>query len=321
MYEYLQLMDELKLNFNQEAQLIVNVILAFIMFGVALGIKFENFKKIILNPKSIIRGVVAQFFLLPAFTFVFVYLLRNYITPTVALGMILVAACPGGNISNFISSISRGNIELSVSLTAIATAAAIFMTPLNFTFWGNLFTNSSELVQPIHIPLFRVFKTILILLGIPLVTGMLFSWKLPKLTKKIIKPIQIISIIIFFGIVAGAFAANFKYFLKFIKYIFFIVLAHNAIALLIGYYFSTITKAPKKDRRTITIETGIQNSGLALVLVLNPNIFSPNTHIGGMVFIAAWWGVWHIISGLGISFFWSYFAKYRIKNKRKRKKF
>lgn len=318
MFEQLQQIDSLQLNFNAGTQHIVNVILAFIMFGVSLGIKLENFKKIVLNPKSVIRGVIAQFLLLPALTFLLVFALKSYITPTVALGMILVAACPGGNISNFISSISRGNTELSVSLTAIATVAAVFMTPLNFTFWGNLFASSSDLVQPIKIPLGQVFQTILILLGIPLVAGMMFAWKLPKTTQKIRKPIQIISIIIFFGLVVGAFAANFNFFVKYIKYIFFIVLAHNALALLTGYFFSTATLAPKKDRRTITIETGIQNSGLALVLMLNPKIFPPEMQIGGMMFIAAWWGVWHIISGLGISFVWTYVAKNLITNRRKR---
>lgn len=320
MYEKLLEVDSLRLNFNDEGQFLVNIILAFIMFGVSLGIKVENFKKIIKNPRSVIKGATSQFILLPAITFLFVYFSKGFITPSIAMGMILVAACPGGNISNFISSISRGNIELSVSLTAIATVLAIFLTPLNFKIWGGLYANSSEMLQSIEIPLGQVFQTIFILLGIPLILGMLVSRNFPILTKKIEKPIKYLSIIIFFGFVVVAFSANFTYFLRFIKYIFFIVLIHNALALSTGYFFGTITKVPRRDRRTISIETGIQNSGLALALLFNPKIFPQDINNGGMLFIAAWWGVWHIISGLTISFFWSYISKIMTHEKRRNSK-
>ena len=122
---------------------------------------------------------------------------------------------------------------------------------------------------------------------------------------------------LFFGFVVGAFAANWSYFLKYIKYVFIIVLFHNALALLTGYTFASIFKTTRRDRRTITIETGIQNSGLALVLIFNTKIFPIEIDNGGMMFIAAWWGIWHIVSGLGISFFWSYVVKDRINYRRK----
>ena len=317
MYEKLLALDVHKLNFDSSTQVFINFTLAFIMFGVALGIKTKNFKKILKNPRPVIKGVISQFVLLPAVTFLVVYLLRDFLSPSIALGMILVASCPGGNISNFITSISRGNVELSVSMTAIATVGAIFLTPFNFTFWGNLFAKSSDLVRPIEIPVGQVFITILILLGIPLFLGMLFSWKFPKITKKITKPIKIISIVIFFGFVIGAFSANFIIFVKYIKYVFIIVLAHNALAFLTGYLFASIFKTSRRNRRTITIETGIQNSGLALALIFNTKIFPETLDNGGMMFIAAWWGIWHIVSGLGISFFWSYVAKDRINYRRK----
>lgn len=305
MYDALITLDSVRLNFSSENQIFINFTLAFIMFGVALGIRLRNFKRIVQNPKSVILGIISQFILLPFITFVFVYALKVYITPTIAMGMILVAACPGGNISNFITSISKGNIELSVSLTAFATISSVLLTPFNFSFWGNLYSKASHLVRPIEIPIFQVFTTIIILLGIPLVLGMLVAWKFPKLTQKIIKPIRIVSIIIFFAFVFFAFAANFSLFLKYIKYIFIIVLVHNALAILTGYSWATIFKVHKRDRRTISIETGIQNSGLALVLIFNPKIFPLDVLNGGMAFIAAWWGIWHIVSGLSLASFWS----------------
>jgi len=310
MYEALKVMDTVSLRFSQDGLLILNLTLAFIMFGVALGIKVEHFTRLVKDPRSVIIGYVSQFFLLPAITFIIVILLRNIITPNVAMGMILVASCPGGNISNFMSSLGKGNAALSVSLTALATLSAIFMTPLNFALWGGLFLNvyertASDLLQPLRIDPVEMFKTVFILLGIPIVLGMLFAYYLPRITKAIIKPLRILSIIAFFAMVIILFRSNYDFFLRFIKYIFILVFIHNVIALSTGFTFATITRRTPYDRRAITIETGIQNSGLGLVLLFNPNIFPPDIMIGGMAVVTAWWGVWHIISGLSLSGIWS----------------
>ncbi len=310
MLESLQVLDDLRLNFTQSSLFVLNLTLAFIMFGVALEIKVEHFKKVVWNPKSTIVGVFSQFFLLPFITFLVAFLLRHYITPTIALGMILVASCPGGNISNFMSSLARGNVALSVSLTAIATMAAIFMTPLNFSLWGGMFTDlysrmdATSLVRPLEIDAWQMVQTVFILLGVPLVLGMLFNHYFPKATTRIVKPIKRLSILIFMGMVILAFMKNFDFFKAHIKYIFIIVLIHNALALLTGYSIATVFKRDIVDRRTISIETGIQNSGLGLVLLFNPKIFPPDLAIGGMAFIAAWWGIWHILSGLTIASIW-----------------
>jgi BASS family bile acid:Na+ symporter len=272
------------------------------MFGVALGINLSNFKEIIKKPKALILGLISQFVLLPAVTFLLIIILQP--SEGVALGMILVASCPGGNISNFISSLAKANIELSVSLTGVSTLLSIFLTPINFAFWGSLYVSSSPLLQPIEIDFFQMFQTVILILGIPLIIGVLFSKKFTDLTKKIQKPIKIISIIIFAGFVGGALFNNLTLFIKYIHLIILIVFLHNALALLTGYLFARIFKLKQKDRKTISIETGIQNSGLALVLIFNPNIFPADLQIGGMAFIAAWWGIWHIISGMAISYFW-----------------
>ena len=305
MYEQLQQLDHIRLNFGNNGSLVLNIVLAFIMFGVALGIKPIQFKTAFMHPKAVITGMISQMILLPASTFLFVSLFHSYLTLTVALGAILVAACPGGNISNFISSLSRGNVELSVSLTAISTITAIIVTPLNFPFWGNLYAETSDLVRPLTIPLGEVFKTLVLILGIPLVLGVFTSMKFPEFAKKISKPIQRISILIFSIMVVVAFAANSEYFVKYIRYIFIIVLLQNTLAFLVGYVAATTARLNDRDRRTVTIETGIQNSGMALMLIFNPAIFPPDMAVGGMAFVAAWWGVWHIIAGLSLAAFWN----------------
>ena len=302
-------LDAIKVNMNETGMNIINIVLAFVMFGVALGIKPRTFIDIIRKPQSVILGIICQLILLPALTFLLTITFKNWISPMIALGMILVASCPGGNISNFITSLSRGNTELSVSLTAFNTAACIFTTPLNFSFWGKMYLNFAEkrMLRPeLEIPFWEIFKTIVILLGIPLLLGILCSQYLPKVAQKLKKPMQYLSVAFFILMVVLTFGNNIDAFMKCIKYIFLIVLVHNLLALGIGFGTGTLFKVPYKDRRTITIETGIQNSGLGLVLLFNTAIFDPVmwANNGGMVVITAWWGVWHIISGLTLAYAW-----------------
>ncbi len=301
MRESLAVLDSIKLNFNAEGLFLLNFTIAFVMFGVALGLKFDNFREVFTKPKSALVGIVSQFVLLPAMTYLLILIIQP--SYSVAMGMILVAACPGGNVSNFITSLARGNTELSVSLTGIADLSAIVMTPLNFALWAGIYNSfSSDAVTHITVDTMEMLKLFVFLLGIPVVLGMFFSSYFPKITNKIIKPIKIISILIFLSYIIGALSLNLKYFLLHIHLIFVIVLIHNLLAFTIGYSMANIFRLPKKDRRTITIETGIQNSGLGLVLIFNPNLFNG---LGGMAFIAAWWGIWHIISGLLIAYVWS----------------
>lgn len=307
MKEQLESLSDLTINFGQGGTTIVNILLAFIMFGVALGIKLDTFKDVFKNPKSLIVGLVLQWVCLPALTTLLAILMNNWITPMVALGMILVSSCPGGNISNFMSSFAKGNVELSVSMTAITSAFATFITPLNFFLWGNLYYRTVSIagdVPELVIPFLPMFGQVLILLGIPIVLGILFAKYYPKATEKIMKPFQVLSIVVFFGMVIIAFAQNFQIFIDNIIYIFFIVLIHNACALGLGYGGGALFKRPAIDRRSLTIEVGIQNSGLGLVLLFNPVIFPPEIwhhQYGGMLLVTAWWGVWHIVSGLTVA--------------------
>ena len=309
--EVIRNLDALNVTMNGGSTLL-NLVLAFVMFGVALGIKPQTFVDIVKNPKSIITGIVCQLVLLPALTLILIMICGHWISPMIALGMILVASCPGGNISNFITSLSKGNSELSVSLTAFNTAACVFTTPLNFAFWGKMYLNFAGnhgigSLPELQIPLGEIFQSIFIIMGIPLVLGILCGQYLPKVANVLRKPLQYLSIAVFIAMVVIIFTGNLDVFMKCIRYIFLIVLLHNLLALGIGFGTSTILKLPYKDRRTLTIETGIQNSGLGLILLLNPNIF-PDTgawaNNGGMLVITAWWGVWHIISGLTLAYLW-----------------
>jgi len=296
--------DQINVTLNVGGMNTINIILSFVMYGVALGIKPHIFVDVFRRPKSVLVGACCQLVLLPMFTCVLAILMGRWISPMMGLGMVLVAACPGGNISNFISSLSKANIELSVSLTAISTALAVIMTPFNFWLWGTVYLHFAKVaadVPTLVIPLWDVFKTIFILLGIPLVLGIATSHYLPKVAEALKKHLQWVSIAFFLAMVVLSFSSNIDAFLKCIKYIFIVVLIHNALALSIGYFVSGAFRLPWKDRKTITIETGIQNSGLGLVLLLGTSIFANFPPHGGMLVITAWWGIWHIISGLSVA--------------------
>lgn len=291
-------LDHVVLSFNQESLLLLNACIAFIMFGVALGLKIEHFKYLLEKPKAIFIGLISQLFLLPLITYILIVIVSP--SPSIALGMMLVAACPGGNVSNFYTSLSNGNVALSVSLTAITSSLAFLATPLNFTFWANLYPPTAELLKVVQLNVVDVIITVVFILVVPLLLGMWVNHHYPKTTAKIMKPIRRLSILIFAGFVVGALSANFDHFINYLFNFLFIVLIHNALALSTGFSISRLTGLGQQEIRSITIETGIQNSGLALVI-----IFEYFNGLGGMAIIAAWWGVWHLISGAVISWQWS----------------
>lgn len=294
----MNLIDEAVLNFSPENLLLLNISLGIIMFGVAINLRVEDFVNVLRTPKSALAGVLSQFFVLPFLTFILIWMLEPL--PSIALGMMLVAACPGGNISNFMSSMAKGNTALSVSLTAISSTLAIVMTPINLTFWASLYPPTASILTEVSLSFWDLLQTILMILLVPIVLGMLVRKHKPKVADRLHPIMHYSSIAIFAAIVFMAFSANFDLFLAFIHIVVFLVLIHNAVALSCGYLLARLFQLPAPDQRTLAIETGIQNSGLGLIL-----IFAFFNGLGGMAIVAAWWGIWHIISGLSMAYFWS----------------
>ncbi len=292
-------LDSVKLNWNSDTTIGINLAIGLIMFGVALGLTKSSFLTLFRNPKPTLTGIISQFFLLPFFTFVLVWLLNPL--PGLALGMILVAACPGGNVSNFFSALSKGNVALSISLTAAASLLAVVFTPMNIEFWGGLLENTSPILKKVNINFLKMVELVFYTIIVPLILGIFVRSRFPNLTQKIDKPIRYLSFAILVAFIVVAFANNYGLFLKYYHYIIILVLLHNALALSIGYFFSKIMQNNPTDTRSITIETGIQNSSLGLVI-----IFTFFNGLGSMALIAAWWGIWHIISGFIISQYFAY---------------
>lgn len=304
MYESLTALDHIRLHFSGENSFFVNIALSLMMFGVALDVKPAHFEQLWQHPRQLLAGVLSQAVVMPAVTFGLVMLLGQNITVGVALGMILVAACPGGNISNFITSLARGNVALAVSLTAISTLLAVIMTPFNFMFWGNLYAQSSSLLRPLTLDWMELLKSVTLILGLPLSLGMLCAWYLPRVAAFLLRPFRVFSLLFFAALVVIVFGNNIDIFLQHIGYVFVLVLIQNALAMLTGYGMGQIFGLSVQNRRTLSIETGIHNSGLGLALLFNPAVFPPDLPLGGMTIIAGWWSIWHIVAGVSAAFYW-----------------
>lgn len=290
--------DEITLNFSPASMLALNAILAVVMFAIAIDLKPQDFRDLGRAPKPLIVGLVSQFLVLPALTFLLV--LATTPPPSIALGLILVAACPGGNISNFITYRARGNAALSVSMTAVATVAAIGLTPVNIALWGGMYEPTRAILKQTAIDPVQVAITVGFMLVLPLVFGIWLNHRSPALTMRMRRPLHHVSMTIFVAFVVLALAANWGYFLAFAGAIAGLVIAHNALALGGGWVVATLTRLSPYDRRAVTIETGIQNSGLGLVL-----IFTFFGGLGGMALVAGLWGVWHAVSGIALATAWA----------------
>lgn len=289
--------DQVQLNFNPQALLGLNLILALVMFGVALDLKVSDFKQALRTPKALAIGLLGHHILFPAGTFLLIKLIDPM--PSIALGMLLVSSCPAGHISNFFTYRAGGNAALSVSISTLSTAGAVFMMPLNVAFWANQDDGMRAIMRDFSLDPVAMLIDVGMLLGIPLVAGLFISHRLPKLAARMLKPMRIFSLGVFAVFVTGALLANWKFFLAYGAMVVGIVFVHNAGALASGYGFARLFGLAERDSRAVAFETGIQNSGLGLVLIFN--FFGG---LGGMAIVTAWWGIWHIFAGMALSTYW-----------------
>lgn len=290
--------DQVRLNFNSDTLLLLNLVLALVMFGVALDLKVSDFKAAFKTPKALFIGMFGHHILFPAGTFLLILLLKPL--PSIGLGMLLVSSCPAGHISNFFTHRAKGNTALSVSISTLSTVACLFMLPLNVSFWGSMHPEIKLILKDFKLDALHMFLEVGILLGIPLALGLFISHRFPKIVQNAHKPFRIFSLVIFSFFIVGALAANFKYFLQYGASVIGVVFVHNALAFATGYALARyVARLSERDSRAVTFETGIQNSGLGLVIIFN--FFDG---LGGMAIVTAWWGIWHIVAGMALSTFW-----------------
>jgi len=268
------------------------------MFGVALDMSLKDFKRIVEFPKAVMVGLSSQLILLPIATLILLYFWDPWVS--ISLGLVLVSVCPGGNVSNFAVHLAKGNAALSVTMTSVVTLSAIIITPTMFAFWAGFVPEAEDILKQIHLDPVRIILIIVQLIFIPLVLGMAASHYFPAIIARIKKPIKTLSIVIFAAFIIGSLVGNYENIVNHLHYVLLIVIVHNIMAFFLGYFWSSAWKLDERDRRAISIETGIQNAGLGLILIFN--FFDG---IGGMTLVAAWWGIWDLISSFSLSLFWS----------------
>ncbi len=280
-----------ELQYDGGQQWILNLTLAMMVLGLALDIHPRDFLKVFKSPKAPAIGLAAQFLLLPAFTCGLTLLLD--LPAGIELGMILVAACPGGALSNFITHLSGGNTALSISITAISSTIAVFMLPINFMFWASMNPVANELLLNIDVSGSDIVQSLLIVLAAPLALGFLMQHFIPNLSKRLHTVLKYVSLLALFMFIFIAVYKNYEHFVAQFWLLFVAVLAHNLLALGTGYAASSIGKLPTADKKAITLEVGMQNSSLAIAIV-----FTQFNAEYGMALICAFWGTWHIVSGV-----------------------
>jgi BASS family bile acid:Na+ symporter len=283
-------LDNLRIVLDPVGQAGVALALMLVMFSVALGLRVDDFAFLRDKPLLFFGGVFAQVVLLPFVTFLMILVLRP--AASIALGMIVVACCPGGAVSNLLTYLSRGNVAASVALTATSSLLAAIFTPTSIMVWSHAYAPTADLLASLDVsPLLFLGQTTF-LLAVPLVLGMIVAAKAPDVAAKIRKRTTVLGVSVLVGVIIYGIAYFYPVLLPALPLLGTIVVGHNAIAFTTGAAAGFLLSKRRPTRRALTFEIGIQNSGLALVILL-----SQLKGLGGAAAIAAVWGVWHLIAG------------------------
>ena len=291
-------LDDVVLNLDRGARSGLSIILALMMFSVGLGLRLDDFRRVFRRPGIILFGTALQVIALPALTFLLTFAIAP--TASIALGMMVVAACPGGNASNVLTQAARGDAALSVSLTALSSALAVLTTPFNIVFWAGLQPRTSSLLSTIGLDRGAFLSETAMTLGLPLVTGLLLAERATAIAARIRKPLHTFSLLALGGFIVGALITNGSPLAAAGWLIFPVLVIQDAMALALGYGAARCTGLPDGAQRAFTFETGIRNAGLGLVILLGHF-----KGLGGAALITAGWGVWHVISGGLLAAYWS----------------
>lgn len=291
-------LDQTTMNFSPTAALALQCILALVIFGVSLELSFTDFRRLLGSPRPVIAALCSQLIALPLLTFALIWVMDPL--PSLALGLMMTAACPGGNMSNVLTHWSGGRTSVSMSATTISSLISPVTTPLTFQVLGSLHPATQEALRQISVPYSELVMTIFVALVLPLIAGMTLTQLRPALSARIQKPLRQFGVGVFVLFVVLAAASNAGIFIKVLAALFVLVALHNLLALACGFSFGTIFRVQENERRAITFETGVHNTALGLTL-----IFTYYQGFGGMALVVGWWGIWQLLTGGLIAHAWS----------------
>lgn len=286
------------MQFSPTAALVLQCILALVIFGVALELSFADFRRLLSQPKPVFAALFSQLLVLPLLTFGLILVLKP--SPGLALGLMMTAACPGGNMANVLTHWSGGRTSVSMSATTISSLISPITTPLTFALLGGLHPATQAALLEVRVPALELVMTIVVALLLPLLAGMTLASQKPELAKRLLIPLRRFGLLVFFGFVLVALAANGKLFLNVLSALFVLVLLHNLLALACGFGVGTLFRVTEGERRAITFETGIHNTALGLTLVFT--YFPTQTN---MILVLGWWGVWQLATGGVLAWIWA----------------
>ena len=270
-----------------ELKLIIIPLLATIMFSMGLTLRLDDFKRALAMPKLIVSGLLLQYTVMPLSALVIARLLQ--LDPALSIGMILVGSCPGGTASNVITYLARGNVALSISLTSLSTLLAIVLTPVITLLIAD---------AAIAVPAAKMLTSILYMVILPVTIGLALNHFFSKQVARISPALPLLAVLGIVVIIAIITALNVDQPAPLGVTILLAVILHNATGLFFGYSASRILGYSTTECRTLAIEVGMQNSGLAVALALKH--FSAAAALPGAIF-----SIWHNISGSVLAYFWS----------------
>ncbi|EKU48998.1 bile acid:sodium symporter family protein [Staphylococcus massiliensis] len=273
-------------NFYTELSSFIPYLLGLIMFGMGLTIKPDDFKYVITAPKAVLIGVFLQYTIMPLIAWLLILIFQ--LPADLAIGVMLVGCSPGGTASNVISYLAKANVSLSVTITSISTLLAPLLTPLLMYVFMH---------ETLQVSFLSMFKTVAQVIIIPIILGLLVQ-KLSKNIKHVTETLlPIVSVFAISLILAIVVASSRDKLFEVGAIIFLAVFLHNVLGYLLGYFLGNIFKLNNQDSRTVSIEVGMQNSGLATTLATLH--FNPLAAIPGAVFsfihcitgpiLANWW--------------------------------
>lgn len=268
----------------------LSISLGFTMLSVALGLRPSDFRFVRTHPRVILIGSAAQLLALPLMTLALILLIEP--SPGIALGMLIISTCPGGNISNLLTRIAHGDTAYSVSLTMVSSIFVGIFLPFSIVFWTGLYAPTAALLDEIEIDRVEfVISTTIILLG-PLGLGLLAVHFMPKLAERLNRLFLPIAVGVVVLLVSIGIFTNLDLIANYVTSLFPLIIGYNALAFLLGFTIGKIFLSQRRAR-ALTFEVGIQNTGLGLVIVL-----AQFGGIGSAAVVVGSWSIWHMFAGL-----------------------
>lgn len=294
--------DELNIQLNQNQQITLYGILFFLMFSISLDMRRADFERLWHEPRSVWIGLFLMWVAMPLWCLLLMWWWHPPLS--IALGVMLIAACPGGAVSNFATHWAKGATALAVTTTSITTLLSVLMLPLIFSV-GAYFLSQGAVQTKISIQFVELVKIVSVLILLPLLCGMFLAHQFATFTSKLKKIIKPLSLIIFILFIVGALLGNLENLKNYLYHIFWLNVVLNFSSMALGYWGAKLAQLSEAEARALSFETSLHNTALGLILVLT---FFKGW--GGMALIVAWYGIWDLVTAFVLAWFWSRYTVY-----------